>query len=102
MHLIGTYYHELLVFDFKIQFFNQFFFFISYREQFTANSLKAANKLLQILLLVVQQPGSLGMNLLPHILEFALNSVLPSFMQDPEKDCDVAFSLYSLFDRFVN
>lgn len=74
---------------------------IFFREQITAKCLKAADKLLQILLLVVQQPGGLGTNLLPSILDFALNSVLASFMQDPEKDCDVAFSLYSLFDRFV-
>lgn len=53
-----------------------------------------------MLLLVVQQPGSLGMNLLPQILDFALNYVSPMLMQgrNPTEYCDVALTLYNLFD----
>lgn len=70
------------------------------REQLTTNRYKAVEKLLQMLLLVVQQPGSLGANLLPSILEFTLNYVSPLLMQgrNPSDYCDVAFALYSLFD----
>lgn len=57
-------------------------------------------KLNQMLLLVVQQPGSLGMSLLPSILNYALNYVLQPLMQcNNARDYgDIAFSLYSLFD----
>lgn len=53
-----------------------------------------------MLLLVVQQPGSLGNNLLPLILEFTLNYVFPLLMQGrcPSDLCDVAFALYNLLD----
>lgn len=57
-------------------------------------------KLLQMSLLVVQQPGSLGANLLPDIFEFALGYVSPLLMQggNPNDFCDVALALYNLFD----
>lgn len=68
--------------------------------QVTTNRLKAVEKLNQMLLLVVQQPGSLGMSLLPSILNYALNYVLQPLMQcnNARDYCDVAFSLYNLFD----
>lgn len=71
-----------------------------YREQLTTNRFKAVEKLLQMLLLVVQQPGSLGANLLPSIFEFTLTYVSPLLMQgrSPSDFCDVAFALYNLFD----
>lgn len=70
------------------------------REQLTTNRLKAVDKLMQMLLLVVQQPGSLGLSLLPSVLNFALNYVSPLLMQgeNPSEYGDLAFSLYTLFD----
>lgn len=75
-------------------------FQINFREQLTARRLKAVEKLLQMLLLVVQQPGSLGLNLLPSVLNFALNFVSPMLTQGKSLGdyCDAAFALYSLFD----
>lgn len=71
-----------------------------FREQLTTNRFKAVEKLLQMLLLVVQQPGSLGANLLPSILEFTQNYVSPLLVQGRSLSgfCDVAFALYNLFD----
>lgn len=70
------------------------------REQLTINRYKAVEKLLQMLLLIVQQPGSLGSNLLPSILDFTLNYVAPLLIQgqNPSGFCDVAYALYSLLD----
>lgn len=66
----------------------------------TTNRYKAVDKLLQMLLLVVEQPGNLGLSLLPAILNFALNSVAPQLKQEKlsNQQCDVAAALYSLFD----
>lgn len=83
------------------KFINVFLNFCS--EQLTCNRYKAVEKLLQMLQLIVQQPGSLGANLLPSIIDFTLNYVSPLLMQErqPNDFCDVAFALYSLFDGYV-
>lgn len=82
----------------------KFVFFFRCREQLTTNRFKAVEKLLQMLLLIVQQPGSLGLNLLPSILDFALNYVSPLLEQgrNPSDFCDVAFALYNLLDGYVS
>lgn len=69
-------------------------------EQLTANRFKAVEKLLQMLVLVVRQPGALGLTLLPKFLDFALNYVSPLLVQgrDPTEICDVALALLDLFD----
>lgn len=69
-------------------------------EQLTARRLKAVEKLLRMLLLVIQQPGSLGLNLLPSVLNFSLNFVTPMLTQGKNLSdyCDAAYALYSLFD----
>lgn len=69
-------------------------------EQLTINRFKAVEKLLQMLLLVVQQPGSVGLNKLPDILDFALNYVSPLLMHgtNPSDFSDFALALYNLFD----
>lgn len=74
---------------------NQFF-----SEQLTVNRLKTMDKLMQMLLLVVQQPGNLGLTLLPSILEFSLNYVMPLLMQTQTANefCDVVMSLFQLLD----
>lgn len=53
-----------------------------------------------MLLLVVEQPGSLGLSLLPDILNFSLNFVHPLLKRDKvtSQYGDVAMALYSLFD----
>lgn len=71
-----------------------------HREQLTTNRFEAVEKLLQMLLLVVKQPGSLSMQLLPSILDFALNYMSPVLLQGriPTEFCDVILALYLLFD----
>lgn len=55
---------------------------------------------MKMLLLVVQQPGNLGLCLLPSILDLALNYVMPLLMQTQNANeyCDVVMSLFQLFD----
>lgn len=70
------------------------------REQITVGRLKAIDMLLQMLLLVVQQPGQMTLSLLPAILNLSLNYVTPLLAQECNSSdfCDVAISLYALFD----
>lgn len=74
--------------------------FLIYSEQLTVNRYKAVEKLLQMLVLVVRQPGGLGLSMLPGTLDFALNYVAPLLMQgrNPSEYSDVALILYELFD----
>lgn len=62
------------------------------------------DKLLQMLLLVVEQPGSTAVHLLPSILNVSLDLVTPLLGQDSSDFSDVGLSLFSLFDGcvFVN
>lgn len=71
-----------------------------FSEQFSTRRLKRVEKLMQMLLLVVQQPGSLGMHLLPSVLHFALTYVAPMLTQGKSLNdyYDTALTLYSLFD----
>lgn len=59
--------------------------------------------LLQMLLLVVEQPGQMTLSLLPAILDLSLNYVTPLLAQECNSSdfCDVAISLYALFDGYV-
>lgn len=79
--------------------FTQLFFFY-FREQITVGRLKAIDMLLQMLLLVVEQPGQMALSLLPAILNLSLNYVTPLLAQECNSSdfCDVAISLYALFD----
>lgn len=71
----------------------------SMRERMTVGRLKAMDKLLQMLLLVVEQPGSTTLSLLPAILTVSLDLVQPLLGgQSADLLGDVAVSLFSLFD----
>lgn len=58
--------------------------------------------LLKMLLLVVEQPGQMTLSLLPAILNLSLNYVTPLLAQECNSSdfCDVAISLYALFDGY--
>lgn len=58
------------------------------------------DKLLQMLLLVVEQPGSTAVSLLPAILNVSLDLVTPLLGQEKHLAdfSDVAISLFTLFD----
>ncbi|KAG4078102.1 hypothetical protein HA402_002153 [Bradysia odoriphaga] len=76
----------------------------STREQLTVGRLKAIDILLQMLLLVVEQPGQTTLSLLPVILNLSLNYVTPMLAQERNSSdfCDVAISLYALFDGILH
>lgn len=71
------------------------------RERMTLGRLKAMDKLLQMLLLVVEQPGSSTLSLLPVILTVSLDLVQPLLAGHAADVGDVAVSLFSLFDGLV-
>lgn len=71
------------------------------RERMTVGRLKAMDKLLQMLLLVVEQPGSTTLSLLPAILTVSLDLVQPLLGGQSADLGDVAVSLFSLFDGYV-
>lgn len=73
----------------------------SMRERMTVGRLKAMDKLLQMLLLVVEQPGSTTLSLLPAILTVSLDLVQTLLGGQSADLGDVAVSLFSLFDGFV-
>lgn len=73
----------------------------SMRERMTVGRLKAMDKLLQMLLLVVEQPGSTTLSLLPAILTVSLDLVQPLLGGQSADLGDVAVSLFALFDGFV-
>lgn len=76
----------------------------STREQLTIQRLKATDKLLQMLTLVVEQPGCSSLSLLPPTLNFALDHVAPLLLHEKNAvdHSDVAFSLYTLFDSILH
>lgn len=73
------------------------------RNQLTASSLKAIDKLLQMLLFVVEQPGTATMSLLPNILGFVLDHVMPLLMEEKQSldFSDVATSVFNLLHGLV-
>lgn len=76
----------------------------STRERITTSRLKAMDKLLQMLLLVVEQPGSTATALMPAILNVSLDLVQPLLGQEKHLAdfSDVVISLFSLFDGILH
>lgn len=79
----------------------------SKQEQITIQRLKSIDKLLKMLLLVVEQPGASTNSLIPDILCLALDHVAPLLFNEEENKNnsselnEVAFSLYALFDGIL-
>lgn len=76
----------------------------STRERITSSRLRAMDKLLQMLLLVVEQPGSTATVLMPAILNVSLDLVQPLLGQEKHLAdfSDVFISLFSLFDGILH
>lgn len=76
----------------------EWFLGIATRNQLTSGSLKAIDKLLQMLLFVVEQPGQSSLSLLPNILAFVLDIVMPLLMEQKQSldFSDVATSVFNL------
>lgn len=78
----------------------------STRGQMTVGRLRTMDRLLQMLLLVVEQPGGVGLSMLPAVLTVSLDLVQPLLQQQQQNGgevdlSDVTLSLFALFDGWV-
>lgn len=72
------------------------------REQLSLNQLTVLEKILQMFQLVVQQPGNTWTTMLPSILNFTIEQVLPLLQQHDSSlvdGTDLSSMVYTLFDR---
>ncbi|XP_055913016.1 exportin-6 [Eupeodes corollae] len=76
----------------------------STRGEMTVRRLKSMEKILQMFQLIVQQPGSETMSLIPSILNLTLDHILPLLSYDNNllDYSDVAHLMYTLFDSILN
>lgn len=73
----------------------------SAREQLTLSRLAVMEKVLQMFQLIVEQPGSASLALLPNILGFSTQQILPLLQQQnaATDSSEITSLLYALFDR---
>jgi len=73
------------------------------REQLTLSRLAVMEKILQMFKLIVEQPGSASLGLLPSILDFSTQQILPLLQQQnaATDNSEITSLLYALFDRCV-
>lgn len=71
------------------------------REQLTLSRLAVMEKVLQMFQLIVEQPGSASLALLPNILGFSTQQILPLLQQQnaATDSSEITSLLYALFDR---
>ncbi|KAH8420274.1 hypothetical protein KR009_008382, partial [Drosophila setifemur] len=76
---------------------------VSSREQLTLSRLAVMEKVLQMCKLIVEQPGSASVGLLPAILDFSTQQILPLLQQqNAETDnSEITSLLYALFDSVL-
>lgn len=74
---------------------------VSAREQLTLSRLAVMEKVLQMFQLIVEQPGSASLALLPNILGFSTQQILPLLQQQnaATDSSEITSLLYALFDR---
>lgn len=72
-----------------------------FREQLTLSRLAVMEKVLQMFQLIVEQPGSASLSLLPNILGFSTQQILPLLQQQnaATDSSEITSLLYALFDR---
>ncbi|XP_055383125.1 exportin-6-A [Condylostylus longicornis] len=73
------------------------------REQLSVRRLKSIENILQMVLLVVEQPGNSTMSLIPSILTLSLDHVLPLLLHDKNlmDYAEISYALYALFDGIL-
>ena len=73
----------------------------TYREQLTFNRLAVIEKILQMFQLIVEQPGNSSVAMLPSILDFTIQQILPLLQHDQTvtDGSEINTVVYSLFDR---
>ncbi|KAL7744718.1 hypothetical protein ACLKA6_017212 [Drosophila palustris] len=76
---------------------------VSSREQLTLSRLAVMEKVLQMFQLIVEQPGSASLALLPNILAFSTQQILPLLQQQnaATDSSEITSLLYALFDSVL-
>ncbi|KAH8266754.1 hypothetical protein KR026_005354, partial [Drosophila bipectinata] len=76
---------------------------VSSREQLTLSRLAVMEKILQMFKLIVEQPGSASLGLLPSILDFSTQQILPLLQQQnaATDSSEITSLLYALFDSVL-
>ncbi|XP_016971893.1 exportin-6 isoform X1 [Drosophila rhopaloa] len=76
---------------------------VSSREQLTLSRLAVMEKILQMFKLIVEQPGSASLGLLPSILDFSTQQILPLLQQQnaATDNSEITSLLYALFDSVL-
>ncbi|KAH8289185.1 hypothetical protein KR054_001457, partial [Drosophila jambulina] len=76
---------------------------VSSREQLTLSRLAVMEKVLQMFKLIVEQPGSASLGLLPSILDFGTQQILPLLQQQntATDNSEITSLLYALFDSVL-
>ncbi|EDV91895.1 exportin-6-A [Drosophila grimshawi] len=76
---------------------------VSSREQLTLSGLAVMEKVLQMFQLIVEQPGSASLGLLPNILGFSTQQILPLLQQQnaATDSTEITNLLYALFDSVL-
>ncbi|XP_039498961.1 exportin-6-A isoform X1 [Drosophila santomea] len=79
------------------------FISVSSREQLTLSRLAVMEKILQMFKLIVEQPGSASLGLLPSILDFSTQQILPLLQQQnaAADNSEITSLLYALFDSVL-
>lgn len=72
-----------------------------FREQLTLSRVVVIEKILQMFQLIVQQPGNASLAMLPSILDFTFEHIMPLLqMENSVADTtDLTSVVYSLLDR---
>lgn len=76
-------------------------FSVCFREQLTLSRLAVMEKVLQMFQLVVEQPGNASLSLMPSILGFSTQQILPLLQQQnaATDSSEITSLLFALFDR---
>ncbi|XP_054729578.1 exportin-6 [Anastrepha obliqua] len=77
---------------------------VSSREQLSLNQLAVLEKILQMFQIIVQQPGNTWTTMLPSILSFTIEHVLPLIQQHDSSlvdGTDLSGMVYALFDNVL-
>ncbi|XP_075158622.1 exportin ellipsoid body open isoform X2 [Haematobia irritans] len=76
---------------------------VNSREQLTVSRVAVIEKILQMFQLIVQQPGNASLSMLPSILDFTFEHIMPMIQMDNSiaDTTDLTSVVYSLFDSIL-
>lgn len=76
-------------------------YYYHFREQLSLSRVAVIEKILQMFQLIVQQPGAASLAMLPSILDFTFEHIMPLLQIENNiaDTTDLTSVVYSLFDR---